>query len=79
MQEPEDLVYDLDHYKAQFGDPNGNGLGHKITCLPGESKQSVIVPSAPVRKIKRSTKVSAEVTQSIAQGEQTEFGEEASP
>ena len=71
-------MYDLEHYRSQFGDPLSNGLGHKVTTLPGESKASVIIPSAPVRKIKRRTRLAAEMTTHIAEGEQAEFGEEAS-
>ena len=78
LEDAEDLVYDVEHYKSLYGDPMCNGLGHKVVSLPGEQKQSVIVPTAPVRKIKRRTKLSAEMTTTVADGEQMEFGEDTS-
>ena len=78
LEDPEDYVFEMEHYKSMYGDPLSNGLGHKVCCLPGETRASVIVPSAPVRKIKRRVKLAAEMSSSVAEGEQMEFGEDAS-
>ena len=78
LEDPEDHIYELEHYKSLFGDPLSNGLGHKVTQLPGETKTSVIVPSAPVRKLRRRVKLSAEMSTNVAEGEQMQFGEDTS-
>eukprot|EP00971_Amphidinium_carterae_P316930 6300393-Amphidinium_carterae.1 len=77
VSEPVDDIYELSHYISLHGHPSSNGLGHKVVTLPGETQQSVLVPGAPVRKLKRRTVTSAELDTTIASGEHLEFGQKA--
>ena len=53
LAEPEDDLWDYSLYCETFGDPKYNGRGHRETWDYG--KHEVVVPSAPIRKIKRPT------------------------
>ena len=53
LAEPDDDLWDYDLYCSKFGDPKSNGKGHTETWAFG--KHEVVVPSAPIRKIKRPT------------------------
>ena len=58
LEESDDFVQ-LDHYihryRGGMGDPRSNGLGHVIQVIGGEA--GVVVPSEPVKKLRRSRKV----------------------
>ncbi|CAK0837588.1 unnamed protein product, partial [Prorocentrum cordatum] len=51
--EPDDLLWDYEHYVAEKGDPATNGLGRVVTYEHG--KKEVKVPSAPIRRVRRKT------------------------
>ncbi len=52
VEEADDELWDYAYYVSRKGDPKTNGLGHRETWEGG--KHEVLVPTAPVRNIKRS-------------------------
>ena len=52
IAEPDDELWDFDYYNSKKGNPATNGLGHRETWEHG--KHEVVVPTAPIRRIKRS-------------------------
>ena len=60
LAEPDDDLWDYVLYVQKFGDPKTNGKGHQETR--GYGKHEVIVPSAPIRKIKRPSERESERT-----------------
>ena len=50
--EPDDDLWEYNYYLSINGDPDTNGLGHRVTEAFG--KKEVVVPNAPIRKVKRS-------------------------
>ena len=63
VEEPDDLIMDLDEYKAVHGDFKTNGLGHKYVNLGGIS--GVMIPQPKVWRVKRARIMQASLDEHI--------------
>ena len=65
-----DLHIELEYYKTEWkggkGDPQTNGLGHRTGWLDGTF--GVFVPSAPIKKIKRTREGFVDITRKVDDG-----------
>ena len=64
VEEPEDLIVLLKDY--EHGDPATNGKGHRLITHQGQ--QAVLMPGAPVWRVRRKTEKGTEIRTQIDDG-----------